>query len=266
MATPSSRPLIPAFRPPTSCAEACSVVAGVANTFGPAINERAFPDDAESYKTYMGAITLTAPESWGFLAGSTLSGGVINGFNSGANAANGANQTSWYVGGTMNTPLKGLKIGASYDYAGVSDQPQTDDATYANATALYLSYQVTEKMTLFARGEYASSDALNSTATPLLGADKVFAVTGTLQYDLWKNVLSRLEFRWDHAADGNDAYGGTDPGDAPTKLEQLILLALTSPTSSNPQSREGASILTDLCGASASAGRRRPGRFGAPSW
>jgi hypothetical protein len=205
--------------------EACGLVAGVANTFGPTINGRAFPEDAESYKTYMGAITLTAPESWGFLAGSTLSGGVINGFNSGANAANGANQTSWYIGGTMNTPLKGLKIGAAYDYAGVSDQPQTDDATYANATALYLAYQVTEKLTLFARGEYASSDALNGNGDPLLGSEKVFAVTGTLQYDIWKNVLSRIEFRWDHSADGNDAYGGTNTGDSPTKLNSFLLLA-----------------------------------------
>ena len=205
--------------------QACSLIAGVANTFGPTINGRAFPDDAESYKTYMGAITLTAPESWGFLAGSTLSGGVINGFNSGANAANGANQTSWYVGGTMNTPLKGLKLGASYDYAGVSDQHLTDDATYAYATAVYLSYQLTEKMTLFVRGEYAGSDALNSNNEPLLGSQKVFAVTGTLQYDIWKNVLSRIEFRWDHSADGEDAYGGTDPGDSPAKLNSFLLLA-----------------------------------------
>jgi hypothetical protein len=205
--------------------EACSAVVGVANTFGPAINERAFPDKAESYKTYMGAITLTAPESWGLLAGATLSGGVINGFNSGANAGNGADQASWYVGGTMNTPLKGLKIGASYDYAGVSEQPLTDDATYANATALYLSYQVNEKLTLFARGEYASSDALNSSGDPLLGAEKVFAVTGTLQYDIWKNVLSRLEFRWDHAAEGGDAYGGSDPGDGPGKKDSFLLVA-----------------------------------------
>jgi hypothetical protein len=58
-------------------------------------------------------------------------------------------------------------------------------------------------MTLYARGEYASTD----TAT-LLGAEQVVAVTTTLQYDLWKNVLSRLEFRWDHAADGTEPYGG----------------------------------------------------------
>ena len=35
---------------------------------------------AESYKTYMGSIALTAPDSMGFLAGSTLYAGFVNGF------------------------------------------------------------------------------------------------------------------------------------------------------------------------------------------
>ena len=204
--------------------ESVSVSAGVANTFGPTINERAFPEKAESYKAYMGLITLTAPESWGFLAGSTLAGSVMNGFNSGANAGGGADQTSWYVGATVNTPVKGLKLGAAYDYAGISDQ-SLSPASYANATALYVSYQATEKLTLIGRGEYASSDALTAAGSPILGASKVFAVTGTVQYDLWKNVLSRVEFRWDHAASGDAAYGGEDAGDAPSKKNSYILLA-----------------------------------------
>jgi acyl-homoserine lactone acylase PvdQ len=104
--------------------------------------------------------------------------------------------------------LKGLKAGVSYNYAGVNNQ-SLSGSSYANAVALYASYQATAKLSLHARGEYASSDALTSSGTPLLGASKVFAVTGTLQYDLWRNVLSRIEFRWDHAADGSDAYGGT---------------------------------------------------------
>ena len=121
----------------------------MADTFGPKINERAFPARAESYKTYMGSLTLTAPKSWGALAGSTLTGCVINGFNSGASAGAGADQTSWYVGGTLNTPLKGLKVGAAYDYAGVSSQPLSG-SSYANAVAVYASYQATEKLSLHA--------------------------------------------------------------------------------------------------------------------
>ena len=209
--------------------ETLSAVFGVADTFGPKINERAFPARAESYRTYLSSFTLTASENWGPLAGSTLTACIINGFNSGANAGAGADQTSWYAGGTLNTPLKALKVGVSYDYAGVSQQPMSGSG-YANAVAVYASYQATEKLSLHARGEYASSDALTSSGTPLLGARRIFAATGTLQYDLWKNVLSRIEFRWDHAADGSEAYGGTPvPGSTAavpgTRKNSYILLA-----------------------------------------
>jgi len=209
--------------------ETFAAIAGIADTFGPQINQRANPPKAESYKTYMGSMVLTAPEDRGFLAGSTLSGCVINGFNSVANAGSGADQTSWYVGGTLNTPVKGLKVGAAYDYAGVSSQPLSG-ASYANAVALYASYRATEKLSFYGRGEYASSDALTSAGTPLLGSSKVFAVTGTIQYDLWKNVMSRIEFRWDHSADGLNAYGGTPVAGsttpvAPTRKNSYILLA-----------------------------------------
>src|ERR1019366_6198681 len=116
--------------------ESLSATVAVADTFGPRINERAFPARAESYKTYMGSFTLTAPKSLGFLSGATLTGVVMNGFNALASAGAGSDQTSWYIGGTLNTPLKGLKVGASYDYAGVCTQPLSQ-ANYANATALY---------------------------------------------------------------------------------------------------------------------------------
>jgi hypothetical protein len=204
--------------------EACSAIIGIADTFGPQINERAFPARAESSKTYMGLLTLTAPKSCGFLAGSMLGGGVINGFNSDANAGGPADQTSWYVGGTLNTPVRGLSVGASYDYAGVSSHTLSG-ASYANATALYISYQATKRLSLHARGEYASSDAFDSAGTPLLGATKVVATTATVRYDLWKNVLSRIEFRWDYSASGQPAYGGTNLGGVPTQKNSFILLA-----------------------------------------
>jgi hypothetical protein len=62
-------------------------------------------------------------------------------------------------------------------------------------------------LSLHTRGEYATSDAPGA----FLGGNtgKVFALTETVQYDLWKNVLSRLELRWDHSASGAKAYGGT---------------------------------------------------------
>jgi hypothetical protein len=144
----------------------------------------------------MGSFTITAPTNIAFLAGSTLTGCVINGYNS----ALGADETSLYVGATIATPVAGLKFGACYDYLGISAQP-ISGAGYANAVGLYASFQATEKLGFYARGEYASSDI------GLIGAHRVVELTSTVQYDLWKNVLSRLELRWDHAADGSKAYG-----------------------------------------------------------
>ena len=202
--------------------ESFSAAVGVANTFGPTINGRAFPARAESYKTYMASATFTAPTNWGFLGGSTLSGCVINGFNSGSPATGtAADQTSFYGAATINTPVTGLKVGLAYDYAGVSKQPLTANTTgYADAVGLYASYQLTEKLSIYGRGEYAWSGA-----PAAFLATKVIEGTATLQYDLWKNVLSRLEFRWDHAADGSTPYGGTTFGAPGTKKNSYILMA-----------------------------------------
>ena len=143
----------------------------------------------------------------------------MNGYNSGV-STNGADQTSFYVGATLNTPVTGLKVGLCYDYAGVSKQPLTaQTSSYANAAGLYATYQLTEKMSLNGRAEYATSGT-----SAAFGTRKVVETTATLQYDLWKNVLSRLEFRWDHSADGSNAYGGTVVG-SPTLKNSYILLA-----------------------------------------
>ena len=201
--------------------ESLAVAAGIANTFGPTINQKSHFDNhdtAESYKTYMASAAFTAPEEWGFMSGATLYGGIINGFNNGV--ADGAVETSFYGGLTVPTPIEGFRVGASYDYLGVSEQTRSGvdiDSGYANATGLYVSFQATEKLSLHGRAEYASSDL------GLLGVpSKVIEGTATVQYDLWKNVLSRLEFRWDHAADGSDAFGGDDVGDPNKKNAYLV--------------------------------------------
>ena len=221
-----------------------SASAGVANTFGPQINARANPPKSETYKTYMAGLTFTAPEDWGFVSGSTLSGVVINGFNSGTGG--GADQTSYYVGAALNTPLKWLRVGASYDYVGttqdlpVSDPGDDGHSIYANAVALYTSMTVNEKLSVHLRGEYAWTDSgLFGDTAPAPGAlitpggnSEVFAATATVQYDLWKNVMSRLEFRWDHLAGDNDQtqYGGnpaqSGPGGSVGHLRNFYTIAL----------------------------------------
>ncbi len=185
---------------------AVSLSAGIGNTIGPVINQKANPPKAESYKTYMGSVAVTAPEDWGFISGSTLYAGVVNGYNTGSDW----NQTSYYLGATLNTPVKNLKVGAALDYLSLTDSTvgnnEEEDAT---AWSLYASFQATEKLSLHLRGEYAETDtALLGTGTGLTGGNsKIIALTSTLQYDLWNNVLSRLEVRWDHQAGDGDMSG-----------------------------------------------------------
>lgn len=180
-----------------------SLSAGVANTYSTGINTRANPPRSESEKTYLGLITLTAPESAGFLAGGTLYAGVVDGINTAWTASD---TTHWYVGGTMPTPVEGLTLGAAYDYRGTKEQGDPSaggvNSTYANAVAGYVSYQVTEKLKVNGRAEYAT--ATNGTwyfSPDVDPNNELFGLTATLDYSLWENVLSRLEVRWDHCSE-----------------------------------------------------------------
>lgn len=194
-----------------------SLSAGVADTFGPGINGRSVSASTggprESYKTWIGAATLTASTNWGWVGGSTLTACIINGYN----PAFGVDQTSYYVGSTLNTPLQALKVGASFDYVQIRSQPLSGfNEAYQEVFGIFASYQITEKMSANARAEYfEQSKGLAGVPTDP-GFDtlpsKALEITATLQYDLWKNVLSRVEFRWDHQA--GEAFGGAGGGGA----------------------------------------------------
>jgi hypothetical protein len=209
-----------------------SVSAGVANSFGAAINGRAVSPFGgapnESFKTYMASVTLTCPTNWGWASGSTVSAGVINGFNANDGEGNPVRQTSVYAGATLSTPITALKLGASLDYLQVHDavaiNGEGDGSAYA--AALYASYQATEKLALNLRGEYVytKAEALEGSGdVDSLDNNRILAFTATAQYDLWKNVVSRLEFRWDHV-EHSQAFGGNTAG-SPNRDNALMLAA-----------------------------------------
>jgi hypothetical protein len=190
--------------------EVLSASAGIANTLSAGINAR--NPRGESQKAYMASVTITAPESAGVLAGSALYAGIVDGF--GANTTD--DQINYYLGATIATPVAGLRLGASYDHVsniGVSGTHRG----YASATAVYASFQATEKLSLHTRAEYAKGAITASAPT-----DKILALTGTLQYDLWQNVISRLEVRWDHSADSQKQFGGSTAGTPAKKNEYLV--------------------------------------------
>lgn len=185
--------------------DSLGVAAGIANTLTAPINSRS--PRAESHKTYMASAAVTLPENVGFLAGSSVYAGFVEGFGGGTDE----DQANFYVGATLNTPITGVKVGGAFDY--VSDLVGLDGA-HARTYGAYVSFEATEKMSLHARAEYADIDNV------FAGGD-IFALTGTLEYDLWRNVLSRLEIRWDHAASGGELFGGS-PGDPSRKNEYLV--------------------------------------------
>jgi hypothetical protein len=203
-----------------------SVSVGVANTFGPQIGSRSRAvygsgDVIESKKTFMGSVSLTAPADWGWLAGSSMTAGFVTGFNGGStgladdsNTGLGANQTSFYIGATISTPVTGLKAGVALDYSSIHNNGAV--GTFGGgdnwAVALYASYQATEKLSLHARGEYADLDSsllVDPLHTGLFEVNRIWSLTLTAQYDLWKNVISRAEFRWDHA-EHNQPFSNVD--------------------------------------------------------
>jgi hypothetical protein len=207
-----------------------SASGGIADTYGPTINERAhapFGDHAESYKTYMASVALTAPDSFGALAGSTLYGGFVNGFSSRASDSGGEGSiNNLYAGAAVATPITNLRVGAAFDWLNAYG---LNGETYS--VAGYASYQATEKLSFHGRGEFLKDNTGAVTGVTdvdgnfFIPTDKIVAFTATAQYDLWQNVISRLEFRWDHSASGNDAFGGTNESDGPDLKNSWLIAA-----------------------------------------
>ena len=117
-------------------------------------------------------------------------------------------------------PVTGLSLGFAYDYT----YGQTSKSDYANATALYVMY-TWDKWTFANRADYAtgSSGVFDAVATSNQ-ADRLFSDTFTVGYSLWKNVVTRGEFRWDHSCSGDHPFGGTVPGEPLNK--NAVSLAL----------------------------------------
>jgi len=221
--------------------EVVSASAGIANTIGPMINERATEfGKAESLKTYMGSFALTAPDSMGFLSGSTMYFGVVNGPSSKnvypdptadpTDPASHINetQTSWYVGATVATGVQGLRAGVAFDCL---DRHEPGETWTLGG---YASFQATEKLSLHLRGEFLrdrGEQKFFRQAEVIDGNDLIVATnpnesmawTLTAQYDLWKNVLSRVELRWDHLLSGEKTWGTlNDAGVGSLKNEWML--------------------------------------------
>ena len=173
-----------------------SLSAGIANTWTENLFLTRLGPTYESQKTYMGSVTFTAPDSAGFMNGATLTLGVVNAIDS-VNSFAGGSQSSFYAGATLPTPVKALKLGMAFDWHDLHNSGpgnSSDDSTWV--VGIYSSYQATDKLSLNLRGEYLADDGAGpygfATASNSNAAEEF---TATAQYNLWANVISRLEFR-----------------------------------------------------------------------
>jgi len=169
----------------------------------------------DSLKTYMASIAITAPESAGFLKGATLYGGIID-----SSVYRGPDVINYYVGGTMPTPIENVLLGACFDYRG-NGSGEGFSSSHASAIAGYAIWKATDKLRLNGRVEYATGS--NNTWYYFSNGDsnELLGVTATVDYNLWANVLTRLEFRWDHDITGNSMFNDIDDPD-----ENAVSLAL----------------------------------------
>jgi len=162
------------------------------------------------HPTFMWGPTLTAPDSFGWAKGATLSfATIVTGGNTDGNGGSGSGQgaQTYYAGITLPTPIAALKFGAAFDYLAAHDIAQN-----AWVGALYSTYQFNDKLSLNFRGEYldAKSQQVSGAYTPVsTGPNQATELTATVQYALWANVLTRLELRWDHSL--HDGAGGYFP-------------------------------------------------------
>lgn len=203
---------------------------GIANTFSALpINGRAsFKDgqESETEKTFLGLVTLTAPESMGFLANSQLYGGVVTGNAFGQDY----HTTHWYAGANVNTPMEGLRVAASFDYRDNGDGQVLEEEPLSYATAItaaesawtlagYLIWDVNPKLTLADRFEFLRGETGNGDVDDV----KIIANTFTVDYKLWANVITRAEFRWDHSLDDDIKPFGAYPNHGQENAFSLAL-------------------------------------------
>ena len=183
----------------------------------------------ESQKAYMGDIQFTAPDSAGWAKGATMTVAIIN--SDGTGAAN-PGSTSLYAGMTLPTPVSILKIGSCFDYLDIHNGHilgnSSDDSVWN--IAFYGSVQATDKLSFNLRAEYlstadlsiADANAILGGVAGVYGKNTAEELTATVQYNLWANVISRAEIRWDHT-EHNNGVGANPAAGVPFRNNDFLL-------------------------------------------
>jgi hypothetical protein len=169
------------------------VSAGLANTTGPETNGGGTGSD--SSKSFLGAVSYTMDSGTGALTGTKLYYGIVSG-NSATNS--GENDEYHYASLTLPELVAGLSITAAWDHIEYGAQ-EAD----TNVVGLYLSYQLNANLALNLRGEMGNINNADLPGSWGDNADGLESITIGVNYKVWENVISRVEFRNDDQDGGS---------------------------------------------------------------
>ncbi|MDL5047487.1 outer membrane beta-barrel protein [Oscillatoria amoena NRMC-F 0135] len=175
-----------------------------------------FDNTGDFAKAVTGRINVTAPGGNANIAQSFIFSpdGEQNAF--GPNAAAFTSQNAWVydIWGNWAPKFANDKLLLGFNF----DIGQVDGRNYVNnavpltnqikdealwyGIALYAKYQFTPKFSLATRGEYFVDEGgwrngINTYGNNALKASELWSWTITASFDLWENMLARLEYRYD---------------------------------------------------------------------
>ena len=195
----------------TEITEGISVNAGLINGFDSSDGE-----DTEGHADlgYVLGADFTLPDSLGFLGGSTLYVGYVDGSDEGQTVAattntaasvNTDDNTLLYIGASVNTPIEGLAVGIAYD-----DRQTGTKGESADSVAVYATYSLSDDASISLRYD-------NGTVEAGGGEDSFDNLALTLDYSIWENVTTRLELGWESglgelAQEAGEKYPGLRRG------------------------------------------------------
>ena len=181
----------------TSLTDGLSVSFALTNGFDSSNGD----NDGAGQLGYVLGAELAVPDSLGFLGGSTVYVGYVNGNDDGnqhtwddASTAdvdesgyNGDDNTLLYIGASVNTPIEGIAIGVAYD-----DRvwETANGRTESDSVALYATYSLSQDASVSVRYD-------NGTVGFGGAEDSFDNLALTLDYSLWENVQTRLELGWE---------------------------------------------------------------------
>ena len=186
----------------TEITEGLSVSLAIVDGFDDNVAQTGDSSGHSDFGYVLGA-EFTIPDSLGFLGGSSIYVGYVDGSDAGNwnigqtpddPATADVDETAWvsnqdnellYIGASVNTPIEGIAIGVAYD------DRQWGNGGDSDSVALYATYSLSEDASLSVRYDNGNIDFGGG------NEDSFDNLALTLDYSIWENVLTRFEMGWE---------------------------------------------------------------------